>query len=87
MLAVLLSQTFKNKNEAEKRGRGVIITLKAINIFVNISSNMKKSRTCSWIIIVKISKQKKHVKHYDEHTKAMQRQEKTNSQTWNNKKS
>ena len=47
MLPVLLSQTFKNKNEAEKRGRGVIITLKAINIFVNISSNMKKSRTCS----------------------------------------
>ena len=47
MLPLLLNQISKNKNEAEKSNqrffwRGVIITLKAINIFVNISMEMKK---------------------------------------------
>ena len=51
--------------------------MKAVSIFANISMNMKKSRTCWWIIIVKISKQiKKHVKRYHKDTRAMQIQEK-----------
>ena len=66
MLPPLLKQIFKNKNEAEKWPkifwRRVIITLMAISIFVNISMNMKKGRTCWWIIFVKINKESKDYK-------------------------
>ena len=49
MLLVSLNKTFKNKYEVKKSNsnsfEGVIITSKAISIFVNIKMNAKKNRT------------------------------------------
>ena len=51
VLLLLLNQTFKKKKQGCKKQREiiqrvVIITVKAVTVFVNISLNMRKSRAC-----------------------------------------